>query len=1005
MAEVFKAKSYGVEGFEKVIAIKRILPSMGEDREFIKMFIDEAKIVGQLAHANICQIFELGRTDGAHFIAMEYIWGKDLLQLQNRARKLKQPIPAAMAAFIVAKVLEGLDYAHKKRDALGRPLEIVHRDCSPQNVLISYEGEVKIIDFGIAKAASRSSKTQAGVLKGKFGYMSPEQVRGLPLDRRSDLFAAGTILYECLTGDRLFVGETDFSTLEKVRNVDIPRPRDVNPTIPEAVEKIILKALAKDASDRYQWGSEMVGDLQRFLMSQEHVFTAKTLSTWLKEGFAPEVDRERQQHESFKKLGREGLIAGVPQAEAKVDLVENLGEAGKAEDPTMLGGPSFEDMLDAHGNGLAAGPALGSPAARGDAPEEFAEEAPTEIFGEISEVGEQPQAPAPPQPPVAPAARRPPSANLGNPSTPPPRPVTPPATAAQPSPEAPSAPLPPAPLPQPAQPQQQPPPSNARTMLGMTAPVLPQYSQPPAQVPPGEPQPGYPPQQAYPQQGYPQQAYPQQGYPQQGHPQQGYPQQGYPQQGYPQQGYPQQGYPQQGYPQQGYPQQAYPQLAYPQLAYPQQGYPQPHSLPLSAPPTGQGQAIGDQPEGNPPSAPDGGYGAPSSQPEAYGQQPPYGSQPPGYPNWQQPQPAYPSQSGGYPAQAGDYSAQLGAPAAPATEQPARRRKKPSLAKDVMIGVGIAAIVLGAFAVVKFVVLADKAPNTPAAVAAVGSLEVALADQGSAEVYLDDQKRGDVAGGKLALADLAPGSYRVKIVRAGAVACESQVDIVAGAAKQVPCELKPDPAAVAPPVVEVDAGVAEGSDAAVELDDAGPVDAAAAEVATGAGPGVGSDPVAVVVGKKPDQEPHKKPETGSDNKPGTGGSGDLIDLDDKPTTPAKPTIVKPTTGAGTGSGKPTTGGGSSGKPTTGAGTGSKPTTGAPIGGEGYLIAYTTPFAALSIDGASTGKSTPITPRAKIALTPGLHKATFAVGREKWTFTVKIEAGKTTTISRDLPVTQP
>ena len=185
MAEVFKAKSFGVEGFEKILAIKRILPSMAEDADFIEMFIDEAKICGQLNHANICQIFELGRVDDSHFIAMEYVWGKDLLQIQNRFRKLRQTMKPEMAAFIAAKMCEGLDYAHKKKDAAGRPLGIIHRDISPQNILVSYDGELKIIDFGIAKAASRSSKTQAGVLKGKFGYMCPEQVRGLPLDRRS----------------------------------------------------------------------------------------------------------------------------------------------------------------------------------------------------------------------------------------------------------------------------------------------------------------------------------------------------------------------------------------------------------------------------------------------------------------------------------------------------------------------------------------------------------------------------------------------------------------------------------------------------------------------------------------------------------------------------------------------------------------------------------------------------------------------------------------------------
>jgi serine/threonine protein kinase len=374
MAEIFKAKSYGVEGFEKIIAIKRILPSMGEDRDFVKMFIDEAKIVGQLSHANICQIFELGRIDGTHFIAMEYIWGKDLLQLQNRLKKASQVMPPAMAAHIIARVCEGLDYAHRKRDPMGQELKIVHRDCSPQNILISYEGEVKIIDFGIAKAASRSSRTMAGVLKGKFGYMSPEQVRGLPLDRRSDIFALGTVFYEILTRERLFQAESDFSTLEKVRNVDIQPLRSVNADIPEAVEKIVMKALAADPDDRYQWCGEMLADLQRFLMSEEAVFSSKHLSSWMKEQFAAELTRERQLMEEYKSIGRDGLIAGKPQAEAEeeIDVIDELGEPGPTDgDPTMLGGPNFEDIL-------------GKPSGRHqDHGADFAEEAPTEIFGEV----------------------------------------------------------------------------------------------------------------------------------------------------------------------------------------------------------------------------------------------------------------------------------------------------------------------------------------------------------------------------------------------------------------------------------------------------------------------------------------------------------------------------------------------------------------------------------------------------------------------------------------------
>ena len=316
MAEVFKAKAFGVEGFEKILAIKRILPSMAEDADFIEMFIDEAKICGQLNHANICQIFELGRVAESHFIAMEYVWGKDVLQMQNRFRKLRQKMKPEMAAYIVCKICEGLDYAHKKKDAQGRPLSIIHRDISPQNILVSYEGDIKVIDFGIAKAASRSSKTQAGVLKGKFGYMSPEQVRGLPLDRRSDLFAIGTILYELLTAERLFYGESDFETLEKVRNVDVALPTTVNPGTPKQLERIIMRALSKDVEGRYQWASEMAEDLNSFLVSTDPVFSAANLSQWMREQFAVEMRRERLVLDEQQKVTRDVLLS-APAARPK----------------------------------------------------------------------------------------------------------------------------------------------------------------------------------------------------------------------------------------------------------------------------------------------------------------------------------------------------------------------------------------------------------------------------------------------------------------------------------------------------------------------------------------------------------------------------------------------------------------------------------------------------------------------------------------------------------------
>src|SRR5688500_2186776 len=280
MAEVFVAKAFGVEGFERILAIKKILPTMAEDQEFITMFIDEARISVQLNHANIVHIHELGKHDDTFYIAMEYAAGRDLRTLLERYRRRKEIMPTAQAVFIASKMCEGLDYAHRKKDARGQDLGIIHRDVSPQNVLVSYEGEVKVIDFGIAKAANRSQKTQAGILKGKFGYMSPEQVRGFEIDRRSDLFAVGVILYEMLTGEKLFVGESDFSTLERVRNAEVPLPTRFNPNIPAGLERIVLKALAREPDDRYQWASDLQEDLMRYLFAGDQVFSSKQLSTF-----------------------------------------------------------------------------------------------------------------------------------------------------------------------------------------------------------------------------------------------------------------------------------------------------------------------------------------------------------------------------------------------------------------------------------------------------------------------------------------------------------------------------------------------------------------------------------------------------------------------------------------------------------------------------------------------------------------------------------------------------
>jgi serine/threonine protein kinase len=312
MAEVFRAKAFGVEGFERLVAVKRILPNIAEDKEFIRMFIEEAKLAVQLNHANIAQIFDLGVVDGAYYIALEHVHGRDLRGMFDRCRQLGEPMPVAQACFIIMKLCEGLDYAHNKRDQAGRELHLVHRDVSPQNVLVSFEGEVKVIDFGIAKAANKGNKTQAGILKGKFGYMSPEQVRGIPIDRRSDVFSCGIVLYELLTGERLFVGESDFSTLEKVRNVEILPPSTYNRRIPDELERIVLKALAKDPEDRYQNAIDLHDELQAFVYTAGEFYSRKDLAGWMKKIFGREIEDETAKLESYRQLKAPAEIVNAP---------------------------------------------------------------------------------------------------------------------------------------------------------------------------------------------------------------------------------------------------------------------------------------------------------------------------------------------------------------------------------------------------------------------------------------------------------------------------------------------------------------------------------------------------------------------------------------------------------------------------------------------------------------------------------------------------------------------
>jgi serine/threonine protein kinase len=379
MAEVFKAKAFGVEGFERIIAVKRILPNMADDEEFINMFIDEARIAVQLNHANIVPIYELGKFDNQYYIAMEYVPGKDLRQMLDRYRKRDETMPLTMAAYITSNICEGLFYAHGKNDPTGRPLHLIHRDVSPQNILVSYEGAVKITDFGIAKAEDRASKTQAGVLKGKFAYMSPEQVRGLDIDHRSDLFAVGILLYEMVTGKRLFIGESDFATLEKVRNAEVTPPKEHNPNISDALQAVVLKALARERDERYQTAAELHDDLQQFLIQDNTVFTGKRFGEVLKEEYHEEIDIERQKVEAFLRLPPPNTQQ--QQLAQQVHLAAPTGDwAGEARgEKTVIFESGFADVAAPAGDASKPLPMTNTPSGANAAP--AAGQRPTLPFG------------------------------------------------------------------------------------------------------------------------------------------------------------------------------------------------------------------------------------------------------------------------------------------------------------------------------------------------------------------------------------------------------------------------------------------------------------------------------------------------------------------------------------------------------------------------------------------------------------------------------------------------
>ncbi|MBL8636782.1 MAG: protein kinase [Myxococcales bacterium] len=320
MAEIYLARMAGSDGFSKLVVVKRLLADLAKDKEYIQMFLDEARINARLNHSNIVQVLELGEVDGQYFIAMEYVSGLSIAQIGKLATQRLGEVPQNIACGILLQACAGLHHAHETKLSDSDELGIIHRDVSPQNLLLTYEGFVKVVDFGIAKAEGRETRTQAGMVKGKFSYMSPEQCTGQKVDRRTDIFALGVILFELCTSRRLFKRATPIETYEAIQKGDIPDPCSVSPAVPRQVADVILKALARNKDERYATAEAMQEALELAMRRSGLKGRPLDLSRFLENNFKAEI------------LEQEDLIRRIASGELTQPENQHAAESSKLAD-------------------------------------------------------------------------------------------------------------------------------------------------------------------------------------------------------------------------------------------------------------------------------------------------------------------------------------------------------------------------------------------------------------------------------------------------------------------------------------------------------------------------------------------------------------------------------------------------------------------------------------------------------------------------------------------------
>ncbi|MDL1871712.1 PEGA domain-containing protein [Deltaproteobacteria bacterium PRO3] len=415
MAEIFKGLTYDFSGLKKFIVIKRILPHIAVNKDFIKMLIDEAKIAVKLSHGNIAQTFDLGKVADDYFIVMEYVDGRTISQIYKKTVEYKTFIPIPISAYVVSEICNGLDYMHRRKDENGRSLEIVHRDISPQNVILTESGNVKIVDFGVAKAAFKLSEMERGVLKGKFAYMSPEQTEGKNIDFRSDIFSTGVVLWEMLTGRRLFKKKSNPETIDAVQAMTVFPPSAYRNEIPSDLDEIVMRALERDPQRRYAAAADMSLDLTKFLLRHYPEFKPTQVGDFLKEIF----DNEEKTGDLYqeKTMREELTVRERVRREGMEEEAPDVAEDTMIVDPQELDFHSIFEEIDVEElSDITRAIGLGETSQTGAAPAvTFSEDSSSqeeEITGDL----EEPAAlPSPPSPDVGP----PPSKPISAPEAPP----------------------------------------------------------------------------------------------------------------------------------------------------------------------------------------------------------------------------------------------------------------------------------------------------------------------------------------------------------------------------------------------------------------------------------------------------------------------------------------------------------------------------------------------------------------------------------------------------------